>query len=68
MSESTESDPAEKGEGTMFFNDVRSTVRRWMEEGDDLTAFEIIGALEVAKLEVFESLKKHWERRKTDET
>jgi hypothetical protein len=46
-------------EGNQFYHELHNTVRRWMDEGDKLTTFEIIGALEAVKSDVLDSLVKH---------
>lgn len=43
-------------EGNQFYHELHGTVRRWMDEGDALTVFEIIGALEAVKADVLDSL------------
>jgi hypothetical protein len=46
-------------EANLFYNELHSIVQRWIHEGDKLTTFEIIGALEAVKLDVTDSLVKH---------
>jgi hypothetical protein len=46
-------------EANKFYHELHNTVKRWMDEGDALTTFEIIGALEAVKLDVMESLVRH---------
>lgn len=43
-------------EANKFYNELHNVVKRWMDEGDALTTFEIVGALEAVKSDVMESL------------
>jgi hypothetical protein len=57
---------SEPEEGNQFYHELHNVVKRWMDEGDKLTTFEIIGALEAVKDDVMESLVTH-NRNKRDE-
>ncbi len=46
-------------EANKFYHELHNVVRRWTDEGDALTTFEIIGALEAVKGDVMDSLIKH---------
>jgi hypothetical protein len=52
-------------EANKFYHELHNVVKRWMNEGDVLTTFEIIGALEAVKGDVVDSLIK-WNRNKDD--
>lgn len=45
-------------EANKFYHELHNLVYRWINEGDQLTVFEVIGALEAVKLDVADSLKK----------
>jgi hypothetical protein len=57
---------ADVAEGNKFYHELHNHVRRWMDEGDKLTTFEIIGALECVKSDVIDSLVKHNKREKDE--
>lgn len=40
-------------QGTMFANELRAVIRRYMDESD-VTVFQAVGALETVKMELFE--------------
>ncbi len=46
-------------EANKFYHELHNVVKRWQDEGDLLTTFEIIGALEACKMDVMDSLVKH---------
>lgn len=52
------SDEASK-EANQFYNEVHNLVKRWTDEGDELTSFGLIGALEAAKADILDSLVKY---------
>jgi hypothetical protein len=54
-------------EANKFYHELHNTVRRWMDEGDNLTTFEIIDALEAVKDDVMDSLVKHNRRKEADD-
>lgn len=52
-------------ESDKFYDELHSTVIRWMSEGDKLTAYEVIGALEATKFDVMQSLE-NWNETKEE--
>jgi hypothetical protein len=52
-------------EAEMIYKEMHAVIRRWIQEGDALQAFAVIGALEAVKADYMETLKRHnTERRK----
>lgn len=43
----------------MVYHEIHAVIRRYMDEAPDTTAFQIIGALEAAKADLMETLRKH---------
>jgi hypothetical protein len=50
-------------EENMFYNELSSLVRRWIDEGDNLSVFGMIGALEAAKQDLMDVLVCHNEEK-----
>ncbi len=46
----------EQTEADKFYLELHAHVKRWMNEGDKLTTFSVIGALEAVKADVMDSL------------
>jgi hypothetical protein len=46
-------------EAAQFYDEVHNLVTRWMSEGDKMTCFGMVGALEAVKADLLDNLKKH---------
>jgi len=46
-------------EAAMIYRELHGVIRRWMDEGDKLTAFSVVGALEAVKADYMDTLLKH---------
>lgn len=44
---------------SMIYHEIHAVIKRYMDEAPDVTAFQIIGALEAAKHDVMETLARH---------
>lgn len=49
----------ESTEANIIYDEVHAVVRRYLSEGDKLTCFGVIGALEAVKLDVLDMLAHH---------
>lgn len=49
-------------ESNMLYHELHSIVKRWMDEGEYLTSFGIVGALEAVKADVLEAMSKREDR------
>lgn len=58
---------AEETEAGQLYHEVHSIVKRWLSEGDKLTCFGVIGALEAVKLDVLDNLAKYNHKTRPDE-
>jgi cob(I)alamin adenosyltransferase len=57
------SDHASDNNGaSMVYHELHAVIKRYMSEAPELTTFQVIGALEAVKLDVFEVLARHNER------
>lgn len=45
-------------EPKMIYDELHNVIRRWMSEGDELKAFEVIGALEAVKADYMDTLQR----------
>jgi hypothetical protein len=46
-------------EADLIYHELHSVVRRYLDESDKLTAFEVVGALEAVKADFMETLVQH---------
>lgn len=56
----------EPTESDKFYHELHAVIKRWLHEGDQLSAYCIIGALEAVKMDVFEMLSSHNKKQKSE--
>lgn len=45
--------------GKMVYDELHAVIRRYMAEAGDMSAFQMIGAIEAVKLDLMDTLKSH---------
>lgn len=50
--------PKSKAEANQFYHELHNLVKRWRDEGDELSLFQIVGAMEAVKADCLDALAK----------